>query len=231
MKKLHEFKVSKKIVTKVEEKTEEGTLVKDVISSEEVGVYIKLPGRREMDQMRMVNAAEVGKALAMGVQDRTSMRKAILDQGGFSYAKVDLEELDKLLPELNKKRNEYQLKKAEGEDTSEIEKEFRDLYAEVQQMESRLLDVYEHSAETIAERETTLWAVLNLLFWENGQPVFPGHTDETKKNKYYEAADSPEEYQTENEAFQKAYLLVDAYLFKGIPLDKIADFAELVDSQ
>jgi hypothetical protein len=231
MKKLHEFKVSKKIVKKIEEKTEEGTLVKDVISSEDVGVYIKLPGRREMDQMRMVNAAEVGKALAMGIQSREAMRTAIMNQGGFAYAKADLEELDKLLPELNKKRNQYQLLKSEGCDTTEIEKEFQELYAQVQLMESRLLEVYEHSAETIAERETVLWSVLSLLYWNNGSLVFSGHTEETRKNKYYEAADSPEEHEAENAAFQKAYLLIDAYLFKGIPLEKIAEFAELIDSQ
>lgn len=231
MKKLHEFKVSKPIVTKVEEKTDDGVLVKDVLSSEEVGVYVKLPGRREMDQMRMVQAAEFGKAVSMGIQSREAMRTSILNQGGFAYAKADLEELDRLLPELNKKRNEYQLIKADNGDTSIIEKEFQEIYAQVQTMESRLLEVYEHSAETVAERETVLWSVLSLLFWSNGQLVFPGHTEETRKNKYYEAADDAEHFKAENSAFQKAYLLLDAYLFKGIPVEKIADFAELIDAQ
>lgn len=231
MKKLHEFKVEKPVIKKVEEKTEEGTLVKEVSSVEELGCYIKLPGRRELDQMRLIQAAEFGRAVSMGVQSREAMRTSILNHGGFAYAKADLEELDVLLPELNEKRNEYVLLKSKKEDTSTVEEEFQALYGKVQVMEARLLEVYENSAETLAERETSLWAALNLLFWSDGQPVFAGHTDESRKNKYYEAADNPENFKAENAAFQKAYLILDAFIFKGISADKIADFAELIDAQ
>jgi len=227
MKKLHEFTVDKKIIKREETKTDEGTLVKDVESTEPVGLFIKLPQRREIEQMRVIQSAEFGKAIAAGTQTREAMRAAILDGGGFAYAKVDIEELDKILPEMNKKKNEYQKAKLEGLDTTELEKEFGELYGKIQEMEGRLTQVYEHSAESIAERNTVLWAVLNLTFWADGSPLFSGNADESKMNKYYEFFDEEETFQTETKAFAVSYLLLDAYLFKGIPLDRIAEYYDL----
>jgi hypothetical protein len=196
--------------------------------SEDIGVFIKLPGRREIEQMRVIQSAEFGKAVAMGCQSQESMRTAILDQGGFAYAKADLEELDKILPELNLTRNEYQKVKLEGGDTTELEQKFHALFSQVQVMEGRLLEVYQHSAEKVAERETVLWAVLNLLFWDNGKPVFDGQVDETRKNNYYKAFDEPEKHTAEVAAFELGYLIMEAFLFKGISEDKIPEYAELI---
>lgn len=231
IKKLHTFTVPKTVVKKVEEKTEDGILTKEIKSVEDIGCFVKLPGRREIEQMRVIQSAEFGKAVAMGVQSRESMRTAILNQGGFAYAKADLEELDILLPELNLKRNEYQKIKVDGGDTSEIEVEFQELYGKVQKMEARLLEVYEHTAESISERETTLWAVLNLLHWESGQPVFTGHADETRRTNYYAAFDDAATHQAEVAAFERAFLILDAFLFKGVTEDKMEDFAELIRSE
>ena len=139
IKKLHTFTVPKTITKKVEEKTEDGILTKEVKSVEDIGCFVKLPGRREIEQMRVIQSAEFGKAVAMGVQSRESMRTAILNQGGFAYAKADLEELDVILPELNIKRNEYQKIKVEGGDTSKVELEFQDLYEQVQKNGSATL--------------------------------------------------------------------------------------------
>ncbi len=231
MKKLHEFSVNKTTIKKVEEKTDEGVLIKDVATEEAIECFIKFPGRRELEQMRVIQAAEFGKAVSMGCQSRESMRTAILNQGGFAYAKADLEELDRILPELTIKRNEYQKLKAEGADTEAIEAEFQSLYGEVQTMEGRLLEVYQYTAESVAERETTLWAVMNLLSWSDGKPVFEGHADETKKKNYYKIFDDPEAYRSEVSAFETAYLILDAYLFKGITEDKIVDFADMIRSE
>ena len=231
IKKLHTFTVPKTVIKKVEEKTEEGVLTKEVKSVEDIGCFVKLPGRREIEQMRVIQSAEFGKAVAMGVQSRESMRTAILNQGGFAYAKADLEELDVILPELNIKRNEYQKIKVEGGDTTKVELEFQDLYEQVQKMEARLLEVYEHTAESISERETCLWAVLNLLHWESGQPVFAGHADETRRTHYYEAFDGVETHGAEIAAFERAFLVLDAFLFKGVTEDKMEDFAELIRTE
>ncbi len=231
MKKLHEFTVDKVVIKREETKTDEGTLVKDVEVVEPVGVMIKLPQRREIEQMRVIQSAEFGKAIAAGTQTREAMRSAILDSGGFSYAKVDIEELDKILPEMTKKKNEYQKAKLEGLDTTELEKEFGELYNKIQEMEGRLTQVYEHSAENIAERNTVLWAVLNLTFWADGSPLFPGAVDESKMNKYYEYFDEEKTFATEIKAFHTGYLLLDAYLFKGIPLDRMEEYYDLTRAE
>lgn len=227
MKKLHEFTVKKTLIKREETKTDEGTLIKDVEVVEDVGVIIKLPQRREIEQMRVIQSAEFGKAIAAGTQTREAMRSAILDSGGFAYAKVDIEELDKILPEMTKKKNEYQKAKLDGLDTTELEKEFGEMYSKIQEMEGRLTQVYEHSAENIAERNTVLWAVLNLTMWADGAPIFSGHTDESRMNKYYQFFDEEESHKTEIEAFQVAYLLLDGYLFKGITADKIEEYYDL----
>ena len=60
MKKLHEFTVEKTVIKREETKTDEGTLVKDVETVEPVGVFIKLPQRREIEQMRVIQSAEFG---------------------------------------------------------------------------------------------------------------------------------------------------------------------------
>jgi hypothetical protein len=91
IKKLHTFTVPKTVIKKVEEKTEEGVLTKEVKSVEDIGCFVKLPGRREIEQMRVIQSAEFGKAVAMGVQSRESMRTAILNQGGFAYAKARID--------------------------------------------------------------------------------------------------------------------------------------------
>lgn len=231
MKKLFEFNVDKVIVKREETKTDEGTLIKDVEAVDSIGVMIKLPQRREIEQMRVIQSAEFGKAIAAGTQTREAMRAAILDGGGFSYAKVDIEELDKILPEMTKKKNEYHKAKLEGVDTTELEAEFGELYTKIQEMEGRLTQVYEHSAENIAERNTVLWAVLNLTYWADGNPLFKGSVDESKMNEYYKIFDNENDFKTEIKAFNTSYLLLDAYLFKGIPLDRIPEYYELTRAE
>ena len=149
------------------------------------------------------------------------MRTSILDNGGFAYAKIDLEELDKILPDLKRKQNEYQKLKLEGAEVTELEKEIREISEQVEEMEKKMTSIYEHSAESFAERETALWAVTNFLFWEDLSPVFPGNTDESKKEKYYAYFDEPESFQAELQAFSTAYLVLDAFLFKGFSADEI----------
>lgn len=228
MKKLYEFTVQKKTVKRVEENTEDGVLVKNVPSTEDVHCFIKMPGRKEVEQMSVIESAEIGKALTAGCQSKGAMIRSILDQGGLSHAKTDLEELDRINPKLNAAKNAYQLAKAEGRETKEIEEEFYDLYARVQVMESKLLEVFQHTAEAIAEREVGVWAVLNLLFFETGEPVFEGLADETKKNNYFLAFDEPEKHQVQVDAFTTAFLILDGYLFKGITKENIENYAELV---
>lgn len=221
MKKLYTFNVKIPIIEKVEEKTDEGTLIKEVESFITRVCDLKLPGRKDMEMMRIVQSAEFGLAVGKGVQTRETMRTAILDNGGFSYAKMDLDELEKILPELNKKRNEYQLAKLDGRETAEIEKEFTDLHSKVQEMEQKLTNVYEFSAETIAERNTIIWAVVNMTFWEDGNYVFPGHTEESRMESYYDYFDEFEKHSAEIRAFSTAYIVYDAYLSKGIGKEEI----------
>ncbi len=231
MKKLYEFTVQKTTIQKVEEKTEEGTLIKNVPVTEEVNCFIKMPGRKEVEQMSVIESAEIGKALSAGCQSKGAMVRAILDQGGLTHAKADLEELDEINPKLVLAKNEYQLAKAEGRETKESEAEFYELYSRVQVMEARLLEIFQHTAEAIAEREVGVWATLNLLFYEDGTPVFAGMADTTKKDNYFAAFDNPETHQAQIDAFTRAYLVLDGYLFKGITKEKIEDYGEIIKSE
>jgi len=90
-------------------------------------------------------------------------------------------------------------------------------------MEQRLTDVYKHSAETIAEQNTVIWAILNLTFWVDETPVFTGHTDESKKESYLRVFDDPETYSSELEVFNQAYIVLDAYMFKGYNKEQIEE--------
>lgn len=223
MKKLYEFKVQKPVITKVEEKTPEGTLVKDVESNEEKKAFIKFPGRREIDQMRIIQSAEMGKAIGLGVQTHEAMRNAILNNKGFEYAHIDLEEIDKISMDLKKKKDEY-LKAVIDESATEIlEKEIHELNLKIEEMRRNMEGIFQHSAESIAEREVGLWAVLNLTFWEDGNPIFPGSTDESRKQQYYDAFDDPTHNVAQLQAFSTAYIVLNAYLFKGMSPE---DFAE-----
>ena len=223
MKKLHEFTVKKKVIKKVEEKTEVGTLIKEVESTEDKVCFIKIPNRLDLDKARIVQSSEFGLAVSLGCQPRESLRKAILDGGGFAYAKVDIEQLEKILPALNEKRNEFQKLKIDGGETSIVEKELEELFQVVIDMEQRLTDVYKHSAETIAEQNTVIWAILNLTFWVDETPVFTGHTDESKKESYLRVFDDPETYSSELEVFNQAYIVLDAYMFKGYNKEQIEE--------
>ena len=221
MKKLYTFDVKIPIIEKVEEKTDEGVLMKEVDSFTTKVCELKLPGRKDMEMMRIIQSAEFGIAVGKGVQTRETMRTAILDNGGFSYAKMDLDELEKILPKLSKKRNEYQLAKIDGKDTAKLEKEFMELHSKVQEMEQKLTNVYEFSAETIADRNTVIWAVVNMTFWDDGNYVFPGHTEESRMESYYDYFDNDENHSAEIRAFSTAYIVYDAYLSKGISKEEI----------
>ena len=62
MKKLYEFKVQKPVVNKVEEKTEEGVLIREVEGTEEKSAFIKLPQRKDTDQLKIIYSAELANA-------------------------------------------------------------------------------------------------------------------------------------------------------------------------
>ena len=221
MKKLYEFKINETFIDKVEEKTDGGTFIRDVESTREKECFIKLPQRREIDQIRIIQSAEFGKAVGMGLQTRESMRTAILNNGGFEYAKRDIEEVDRIAPILNEKRNAYMKALVDKEPTEELEAEINEMSSFIDEIQTRLLQVYEHSAETLAERETIIWAILNLSFWADNTPVFAGNTDESRKTRYYEIFDEDKANLPELQVFTAAYLVLDAYLYKGFSPDEI----------
>lgn len=107
------------------------------------------------------------------------------------------------------------------EPVEDLEAEIHEMASFIDEIQTRLLQVYEHSAETLSERETIIWAILNLCFWDDGTPVFPGNTDESRKTKYYEIFDEEKANLPALQVFTAAYLVLDAYLYKGFSPDEI----------
>jgi hypothetical protein len=66
--------------------------------------------------------------------------------------------------------------------------------------------LYNKTAEAFADDRTTLWAALNLTFWDDDKtPVFQGVSPEAKMSFYYDISDEPETYAMEIGILKKAY--------------------------
>tara|TARA_R110000772_G_scaffold115621_15_gene220504 strand:+ start:1210 stop:1944 length:735 start_codon:yes stop_codon:yes gene_type:complete len=150
---------------------EEETVLSVKTVNTPVKIVVQKPTRKMADEAEVYYSIQLSKAIKMGIVTKAMLTKKYADNGG-ALSEDESRELLRSLKKLNDLENEYKLiaatKKKEEKDKSEkLEIEIISLRRDLQNLESSLQSVYQHTADAKAERSTLMWYVINLTKQEN----------------------------------------------------------------
>jgi len=202
MKELYTFTVQN--TTKAEDGTETSAPVK---------IFFKRPGASENNLLSLVYAAELSKALKMGIMSETDIRRTVQDAGGFKHSKSDKSKREKLVEQYAVAHNKRQVLLTEEKSTEKIDKKIKELENDINDLDQGLRKILETSAEVVAYNQVIKWMVSNLCFWdEDRAPVFIGETDEDREKDYYNSID---EDGLKAKVIGFAIVIAQAYIIHG----------------
>lgn len=231
MKILYTFKVGKPTFVEESVKNEDGseTITKTKVN-EKTEVYIKKPSHREIDEMDLFYSIQISELQARGVATNTMILNSYEDSGGIDSQKEVIAMRD-LVDKIKNKRNEFLKLQADGIYNEALMDELKTMSVKLEEYQQNLQSVFERSAESIAERRVSQWAIFNLIYIKEGGEyvhVFKGPNYENKLNFYYDVLDDESgKYQFESRIFTKAALLITSWLKRRI--ESPEDF-ELLES-
>ena len=207
---IYEFTLKKKVKKQVETKRknkdgEEETILSNRTVSVPVKFFIKKPTRRMADEAEVFYSVQLSKAIKMGIVTKAMLIKKYADNGG-ALSEEESKQLLKSLKKLNDLENEYKLcsvkkTKESKERAEELILEIITLKRELQELESSLQSVYQHTADSKAEKEVLLWYAIQLAkFSEDGdeeKPFFEGEDFEEQLEDLYEKYEVDESFESE----------------------------------
>lgn len=207
---IYEFTLKRKVKKQVETKRkgkdgEEETVLSNRTVSVPVKFFIKRPTRRMADEAEVFYSVQLSKAIKMGIVTKAMLIKKYADNGG-ALSEEESKLLLKSLKKLNDLENEYKLcvVKKTNESKKKSEKlalEIVTLKRELQELESSLQSVYQHTADAKAEKEVLLWYAIQLAkFSEDGdeeQKFFQGMDFEEQLEDLYEKYEVEESFESE----------------------------------
>ena len=207
---IYEFTLKRKVKKQVETKRkgkdgEEETVLSNRTVSVPVKFFIKRPTRRMADEAEVFYSVQLSKAIKMGIVTKAMLIKKYADNGG-ALSEEESKLLLKSLKKLNDLENEYKLcvVKKTNESKKKSEKlalEIVTLKGELQELESSLQSVYQHTADAKAEKEVLLWYAIQLAkFSEDGdeeQKFFQGMDFEEQLEDLYEKYEVEESFESE----------------------------------
>lgn len=210
MENIYEFTLKKKVKKQVETKrTSENGEEETVLSNRTVNVpvkfVIKRPTRKLADEAELFYSIQLSKAIKMGIVTKAMLIKKYADNGG-ALTEEESRQLLKSMKKLHDLENEYKLiegtkNKAEKKRSEEILVEIVTLKRELQDLESSLQSVYQHTADAKAEQKTLLWYAINLskMIGEDGesQDFFEGLDFEEKLEDLYNKYETEEGFDFE----------------------------------
>lgn len=177
-------------------------------------VFLKKPGARESQLISVIFAAELSKALKLGIMSEVDIRRTVQDAGGFKHSRSDKSKRDKLIEQWNEANNKKQLLLTQGKNTDKISERILSIKREIEELDAGLRKVLENSAEVVAYQRTLDWMVANLSFWdEDKSAVFTGENDEEKMDSYFAAIDNQD---IKNEVIKTGAIILQGYLMNGI---------------
>jgi hypothetical protein len=207
---IYEFTLKKKVKKQVETKRknkdgEEETILSNRTVSVPVKFFVKKPTRRMADEAEVFYSVQLSKAIKMGIVTKAMLIKKYADNGG-ALSEEESKQLLKSLKILNDLENEYKLcsvkkTKESKERAEELILEIVTLKRELQELESSLQSVYQHTADAKAEKEVLLWYAIQLAkFSEDGdeeKPFFEGGDFEEQLEDLYEKYEVDESFESE----------------------------------
>jgi hypothetical protein len=217
MKILYTYKVGKPTFEEVVSKDDDG---KEVITKTKVDVpteiHIKKPSHREIDEMDLFYSIQISELQAKGIATNTMILNNYQDSGGLD-SKKEVEAMKKLIQELNFKRNRLFKDMAEKIQNNGLLEEIKELTVELQEYQNKLSSIFERSAESLAERRTILWSILNFIFIKDGDTYkhfVPGNDYKARLENYYDILDSEEEKTFELKVLEKGQIILSSWLRK-----------------
>tara|TARA_Y100000114_G_C11720410_1_gene308166 strand:- start:398 stop:1132 length:735 start_codon:yes stop_codon:yes gene_type:complete len=207
---IYEFTLKKKVKKQVETKRkgkdgEEETVLSNRTVSVPVKFFIKKPTRRMADEAEVFYSIQLSKAIKMGIVTKAMLIKKYADNGG-ALSEEESKLLLKSLKKLNDLENEYKLcsvkkTKESMKRAEELELEIVSLKRELQELESSLQSVYQHTADSKAEKEVLLWYAIKLARFsedeEEEKEFFKGIDFEEQLEDLYEKYEIEESFESE----------------------------------
>ena len=209
MENIYEFTLNKKVKKQVEKKRknkqgEEETVLSTQTVNSPVKFIIKKPTRRLADDAELFYSIQLSKAIKMGIVTKAMLIKKYADNGG-ALSEEESKELLKSMKKLHDLENEYKLleatnNKAEKEKSEKILTQIVTLRRQLQDLESSLQSVYQHTADAKAEKDTLLWYVIKLsrmIEEDQEKEIFKGLDFEEKLEDLYNKYESEEAFEAE----------------------------------
>ena len=207
---IYEFELKKKVKKQVETKRkgkdgEEETVLSNRTVSVPIKFFVKKPTRRMADEAEVFYSIQLSKAIKMGIVTKAMLIKKYADNGG-ALSEEESKLLLKSLKRLNDLENEYKLcfvkkTKESKKRCEELELEIVTLKRELQELESSLQSVYQHTADAKAEKEVLLWYAIQLAKFsedkEEEQDFFKGVDFEEQMEDLYEKFEEDESFESE----------------------------------
>ena len=177
---LYSFKVPRKYIKTVKEEgqDEEGTKItisKEQEVVEDVEIFLKRPTRKMFDECNLFYSVKVSEGVKNGLLTRSMINKRYQDDAG-ALSEEEKKHFNEKYGELLRKEQEFQvtqlnLQKDEDisderrqEKLAEIVEDIEKLKAELETYQVKAEDLYEHTAEARAARQTNMWWLLFLTY-------------------------------------------------------------------
>ena len=157
------------------------------------------------DEAEVFYSIQLSKAIKMGIVTKAMLIKKYADNGG-ALSEDESKLLLKSLKNLNDLENEYKLcsvkkTKESKERSEELELEIVVLKRELQELESSLQSVYQHTADSKAEKEVLLWYAIQLARFSEDEKeekvFFKGMDFEEQLEDLYEKYEDEESFESE----------------------------------
>lgn len=207
---IYKFKAKKSLKKEVETKRknkagEEETVTTEKIVKVPVDFVIEKPTRRIAEEAELFYSIQLSKAIKMGIVTKAMLVKKYADSGG-ALSENESKEFLKGIRDLNELENEYKLLNATSKEDSkekieELEEKIQNVKRELIDLESSLQSVYQHTADSKAERDSLIWYTVNLskVIDENGKPLnyFLGIDHEERLEDFYSKFESDDDLEVE----------------------------------
>jgi len=205
---IYTFTVDKKEKKEVEVKRknketgEEEKVIQNKTVKTPVKFYVKKPTRRIADEGETFYAAELSKNVKKGIVTKAMLAKQYIDTGG-TFTEAEGKSILVLMKEVDDLKNKYQLisatsKKSKEKELEDLEKEIIAKQKVLIEIENSTQSVYQHTADSRAERATLLWYTIQLAFQEdeNGEskPYFDGAIYEEQLENLYDKEEEDDEF-------------------------------------
>jgi len=227
---------SEKKKVEVERKNKETGEVETVLQNKTVKTpfefIIKKPTRRIIDEAEAQYAIELSKNIKRGIVTKDMMVKKYADTGG-SLTEEEVKDMLRKVQKSNELANQIQLlsatnKKENKEEIEKLEQELLAIRKDLIDVEMSMQGVYEHTADSRAERSMLLWYTIQLARRiEDGEEkqFFDGIIYEDQLENLYEKDESSDKI--EKEALSNFMLAVSYWFYNNNATeDQIKEFLE-----